>query len=103
MNSLIRTGNLTPEEEYRAKLLRVFELALQLNPTETNQRVTGIKPTVFMDFSGNLAIFNLWIYNKGWGRGVSGESRFIIPVNDYEYSGVDGIIEALEYLLSKWG
>jgi hypothetical protein len=103
MNSLVKTDNLTPEEEYRAKLLRVFELALLLNPTETEQGITGSKPTVFVDFSGHVSMAYMWIHKNGWKEEEIADDYFYLPVNNRENLEAEKAIEILENLLSEWG
>ena len=51
------------------KIMRIVELCLQLNPTETLQGVTGNKPTVFFDFSGHIAECGVRIHAHGWAEG----------------------------------
>lgn len=51
------------------KVLRIFELCMQLNPTETQQKVTGDKPTVFLWFSGHVnRSVEVSIHKSGWRK-----------------------------------
>lgn len=103
MNSLIKTNNLSPEEEYRAKLLRVFELAMQINPTETERSITENKPTVFLRFSGHVSRMNLQIHGEGWDYYDKPSSEFDFITYDYENPYIGDVIDMLEYLYDKWG
>ena len=60
------------------KILSIFDLCLQLNPTETLQAVTGNKPTVFLDFSGHVAACELSIHTHGWKRDASCDIQYRI-------------------------
>ena len=48
------------------KIKRIIALALQLNPSRTQQEVTGSKPTVFVDFYGHVGQVEVRVYKNGW-------------------------------------
>ena len=50
------------------QLAKIFNLCLEINPTETNQEVTGNKPTVFFRFSGHCSCVEINIYPTGWSN-----------------------------------
>jgi len=50
------------EKEIRGKILKIIELALEINTREKN--------TVFITFHGHCNVFDIKIYNKGWGNGI---------------------------------
>jgi hypothetical protein len=50
------------EKEIRGKILKIIELALEINTREKN--------TVFITFHGHRNVFDIKIYNKGWGNGI---------------------------------
>jgi hypothetical protein len=45
-----------------------MELALLLNPADTQRNVTGHKPTVFVEFSGHVSLIKVRVYETGWGE-----------------------------------
>ena len=60
------------------KILSIFDLCLQLNPTRTLQEVTGNKPTVFFDFSGHVAECEIRIHTHGWKRDAAWDVTYRI-------------------------
>ena len=50
------------EKEIRGKILKIIELALEINTREKN--------TVFITFHGHCNVFDIKIYNKGWGNRI---------------------------------
>lgn len=50
------------EKEIRGKILKIIELVLEINTREKN--------TVFITFHGHCNVFDIKIYNKGWGNGI---------------------------------
>lgn len=53
-------------ESVRKKVLEIMELAMLINDSPTKQRLTGEKPTVFIEFSGHCCSLDVKIYPKGW-------------------------------------
>ena len=50
------------EKEIRGKILKIIELVLEINTREKN--------TIFISFHGHCNVFDIKIYNKGWGNGI---------------------------------
>jgi hypothetical protein len=50
------------EKEIRGKILKIIELVLEINTREKN--------TVFITFHGHCNVFDIKIYNKGWGNRI---------------------------------
>lgn len=50
------------------KVLKIMQLALEINDTPTKQETTGDKPTVFVDFSGHVCTLSVQIHSHGWNR-----------------------------------
>lgn len=50
------------EKEIRGKILKIIELALEINTREKN--------TVSITFHGHCNVFDIKIHNKGWGNGI---------------------------------
>lgn len=50
------------------QLMQILGLCLEINPTETNQEITGNKPTVFFRFSGHCSHVEVNIYPTGWSN-----------------------------------
>ena len=88
-----------------AKILRIMELALLLNPTKTEQEYTGEKPTVFAFFSGHIPDLTVDIHANGWKAGQRPDITIQIYA-DGRYNSekqADECITFLESLLEKWG
>lgn len=53
----------------REKLHRLLNAVLDANGLEARtQEKTGLKPTVFFNFSGHIAECEIRVYNEGWAR-----------------------------------
>ena len=50
------------EKEIRGKILKIIELVLEINTREKN--------TIFISFHGHCNVFDIKIYNKGWGNRI---------------------------------
>ena len=50
----------------RDTVLRIIERALFYNNTETEQCLTGKKPTFFVHFEGHVASLDVDIHKNGW-------------------------------------
>lgn len=82
--------------ETRNKVLRIMELAMLINPTSTQKKLTGDKPTVFVDLSGHCNYFFVVVHPEGW------EPNYDInhDVEEYEaYLGNNG--ESSEKVLDE--
>lgn len=91
--------------EIMVKILKVMELALQLNPEKTEHNITGNKPTVFVEFSGHIASLEVKIYQSGWGEGREKTTYCMCFGEEWDNSEntLDGVIEILEKLVKEWG
>ena len=57
------------ENENRKKLHRLLDAVLDANGLEERtQEKTGLKPTVFFEFSGHVAECDIRVYDEGWAR-----------------------------------
>ena len=72
------------QQETREIVKRIFNLALAINANKTKQSTTGNKPTVFVDFSGHVAVVDVSIYRNGWGAldDESNITRYNIYLSD---------------------
>ena len=50
------------EKEIRGKILKIIELVLEINTREKN--------TIFISFHGHCNVFDIKMYNKGWGNRI---------------------------------
>lgn len=50
------------EKEIRGKILKIIKLVLEINTREKN--------TIFISFHGHCNVFDIKIYNKGWGNRI---------------------------------
>lgn len=91
--------------EIMAKILKVMELALQLNPEKTEHNITGNKPTVFVKFSGHIASLEVVIYQSGWKEGRENTTYRMYFEEEWDNSEntLDRVIETLEKLVKEWG
>lgn len=65
------------QQETREIVKQIFNLALAVNPNDTIQDKTGGKPTVFVNFSGQVAGIDVRIYLNGWSLSPDVESEMI--------------------------
>ena len=65
------------QQETREIVKQIFNLALAINPNDTTQDKTGGKPTVFVNFSGQVAGIDVRIYLNGWSLSPDVESEMI--------------------------
>ena len=84
------------QQETREIVKQIFNLALAVNPNDTIQDKTGGKPTVFVNFSGQVAGIDVRIYLNGWSLSPDvesemitytiwlGDEQFTILTDDYE-------------------
>jgi hypothetical protein len=80
-----------------------MELALLLNPTDTQTRTTGNKPTVFVNYSGHCTLFDVRIYLNGWKSDRRSDIYYSVWIgHGYEPKELDECISKLETLYTKW-
>ena len=93
-------------DEIRSKMLRIFSLVIDLNPTETLRKITGEKPSVFIYYHGHTASFEVRVCEKGWCVGSHREKNWRMYMDapmDEINAQLDEIIGYLECLKAKWG
>jgi hypothetical protein len=89
--------------EIREKVLRIMELALLLNPTETKQDTTDDKPTVFVWISGHIAEIMVDIHSFGWKVGQYPDVKYRFCYGDSNsISQIDSCISVLESIYAEW-
>ena len=80
------------QHETREIAKQIFELALAINPNDTNKGTTGKKPTVFVKFSGHVAAVDVEIHLNGWDSGACAEDesldviRYTIYLDDEDFT-----------------
>lgn len=81
---------------------QIMSLAMQLNPTKTERKITGNKPTVFVRFAGHTCGLYVEIIKKGWQfeNNTMYETTFYLNENPYEE--LDEMIDLLEKLCAQW-
>ena len=113
------------QQETREIVKQIFNLALAVNPNDTIQDKTGGKPTVFVNFSGQVAGIDVRIYLNGWSLSPNvesemitytiwlGDEQFTILTDDYEpypeekeceeLSKAKIALAELQKIADKWG
>lgn len=95
--------------EIKSKILKIMELALILNPTETRRDETGDKPTVFFDYSGHAGNIRIAIHSEGWSENEPFATPdklwdIYLEVDSEEVNTkLDEIIDRLIQLIETWG
>lgn len=95
--------------EIKSKILKVMELALIINPTETRRDETGDKPTVFFDYSGHVGYIRIAIHSEGWSENEPFATPdklwdIYLEVDSEEVNTkLDEIIDRLIQLIETWG
>ena len=95
--------------EVRALVLRIVERAMFYNDTQTQQSITGGKPTFFVRFSGHTAALYVNIYANGWEQGGKSED-FDIYLSERDYNGTAdeiqnelvSILKRMEEVYTDW-
>lgn len=87
----------------RTKALKILNLAMLLNNTETKREITGDKPTVFVNFSGHINYFECQIYSNGWYPNADYEFNYEIRLENDFNNELDECINKLEELCREWG
>lgn len=95
--------------EIKSKILKIMELALILNPTETRRDETGDKPTVFFDYSGHAGYIRIAIHSEGWSENEPFATPdklwdiYLEVDSDEVNTKLDEIIDRLIQLIETWG
>lgn len=79
-------------------VLDITRLALQLNPTQTKQEITGDKPTVFLEFLGHTCCLNVKVCENGWECDTPFDARFNVWFD--EEDAREKLEEIYDYLLN---
>lgn len=105
------------ERTVQQKFLRIMELAMQLNSTPTKNGYTGNKPTVFVQFSGHIPLFEVEVHSHGWQAGRSCDVSCTCPIDGeafnldrsldfsgrpHTYLNISQMLSYLESLVSEW-
>lgn len=65
----------------RNKVLQIVMYATLLNDSPTSQKITGYKPTVFLDFSGHIAKISVDIHTDGWEADADPDEKYDISLD----------------------
>lgn len=88
------------QQETREIVKRIFNLALAVNPNDTEQDTTGKKPTVSVRFSGIIAGVEVQIYPTGWdSEKECSQTRYIIYLDDEMFT--ESVDEYEPFLVTK--
>lgn len=90
------------KDEIKEKVLKIMELALLLNLTETEYEITGNKPTVFVNFSGHVCMLDIRVYFKGWEAGAAPDVQKIVYLDGHTAENeLNEVIDTLEKLYEE--
>lgn len=86
--------------ETRNKVLRIMELAMLINPTSTQKKFTGDKPTVFVWFSGHCNCLRISVYPEGWKTGydIYNDAEYYVAHFDIDEDAEETLEKAIERL-----
>lgn len=96
----------------REKIIRVMDLATQLNNTCTKRECTHDKPTVFVSFSGHTCALEVQIHSEGWDNKrpyISSDREWRLyfdnpyAIEKATNDQLNGLIDYLTELLERWG
>ncbi len=73
-----------PEMSTADKLAEIMRLACLINPTPTDRFYTHNKPTVVVNFFGNVAALDVSIYPTGWDFEVDDSEEYRLQFDDDE-------------------
>lgn len=76
---------------------RIFELATEINGTE-ERKIAGEKPCVFIDYSGHIAVLDVYAYEHGWKKGMDSDKRFYLTLGARHGDNPQECIDYLENL-----
>lgn len=83
-------------ELIKTRVMRVMELAWLLNPTATEQEITGDYPTVFVYFSGHVSYLDVSVHTHGWTSSDYPDYDLDIRLNGE--SAIKELDECINYL-----
>lgn len=89
------------------KIIRIMELAMLINPTSTQKRLTGDKPTVFVNFSGHCNHLCITVHPEGWEPNcdINAGVEYYEAYLEYDNAkkALDKALARLEELYREWG
>lgn len=65
-------------KKVKSKVLEIMALALEFNGKPTKQELTGNKPTIFVDFAGQVCELDVDICVDGWSFSADKEVKHMI-------------------------
>lgn len=84
------------------KVQRIISLAMLLNPTETWRKITGSKPTVFIEFSGHVSWLRITINAMGWQTDEKPDYDVTIHLCEDPDEKLNSVIKTLTELYDEW-
>lgn len=92
------------DKKIKTKVLKIMALALEFNNTRTQNKYTGNKPTVWVEFSGHTCQLDVHISHEGWNEFAETEPRMCIYLDDNKNAEVelDAAFETLERVIMDW-
>lgn len=82
----------------KEKILRIMELALEINPPEI-EKIGEHKTAIFFNWSPHCNFLTVRIYEMGWYHGADSIDREVWTDLDDADEKLDGIINELEEML----
>ncbi len=89
----------------RRKAQRILELAMKINNTATQRKLTGDKPTVYVWFSGHVNELNVRIHSDGWFEKSDPDYYYSIYLSDDSLNdkpAEDKLDECISILKDIW-
>ena len=89
------------EKELREQLHEIFDIVLNTNGFEKrSQGKTGTLPTMFMRFSGHVALLEVDIHTDGYTRGVGYDKTITFYTNELnDPKSIESLREYCQYAL----
>ena len=92
------------DKKIKEKVLKIMALALEFNNTRTQNKYTGNKPTVWVEFLGHTCELDVQVNHHGWGDGCEPETDICIYLDESSTAEqeLDATLETLEKLIMDW-
>lgn len=91
------------------KIHEALDLCLRLNPGKTQKSITGNRPTVGLDFRGDLGYTTLFVWPNGYDPGASIERLYRIEsgfaeteIPERKRMSMDDILNMLRDMCKEW-
>lgn len=84
----------------KEKILRILELALEINPPEID-KIGTVKTAIFVNWSPHCNYLTVRIYEMGWYRGADSVEREVWTDSEDADKKLDSIITELEEILRE--